>query len=330
MPESLLREDDVSHENIKASVEKCFGLPSFEGDGYVVHRFSFLLDNNDILQDVKKHLRSIIKSMSCTGLLRFSNIVTGSSVLYEKTRFKMRKIILEYLKKILQKPKHRNRKRFIEELPKLLKNPSNFHVTNHVQDVDPAYLSHHSAATKILEGLKEMSFQLLSAISRRLKGEVKEPKFEVRNVFNKELSKVREEEELPIRLDKAMFVAVLGLRMKVDNPKIFIHEFCGSNAYKPIYGDLVKCIRILNGTKLKVLVDNIVDKLRTILDLISNSKVKRQQFQDALKRWMIEHLFEYSELAKTPDSVVKTVKIIKQMHHERAICNKNEQAKKEV
>ncbi|KAI3912745.1 hypothetical protein MKW92_038372 [Papaver armeniacum] len=306
VPESLLREDDVSYENMKASVEKCFALPSFEADGYVVHRFLFLLDSNDIFKDVKKHLRSIIKSMSCTGLLRFANIVTGGS------------IILEYLKKILQNPKHRNRKRFIEELPELLKNPSNFQVTSHVQVVDPAYLSHH-----------KMSFQLLSAMSRRLKGEVKEPKFgdklkykhkpslitQVRN----ELCKVREGEEPPIGLAKAMSVAVLGLRMKLDNPKIFIPELCGSNAYRPMHGDL-----------LKYLVDDTVEKLRTILDPISDSKVKPQQFQDALKRWLIEHLFEYSELAKTPDSVVKTVKIIKQMHHERAICNKNEQAKKEV
>ncbi|RZC60022.1 hypothetical protein C5167_021780 [Papaver somniferum] len=340
MPESLLREDDVSYENMKASVEKCFALPSFEGDGYVVHRFLFLLDSKDILQDVKKHLRSIIQSMSCTGLLRFANIVTGGSVSYEKTRFKMRKIILEYLKEILQNPKHKNRKRFIEELPKLLKNPSNFHITSHVQVVDPAYFSHHSAARKILEGLEEMSFQLLSAMSRRLKGEVKEPKFgdklkykqkpnlitQVRN----ELCKVRAGEELPIGLAKAMSVAVLGLRMKLDNPEIFIPELCGSNAYRPIHGDLLKCIGILNGTKLKNLVDDTVEKLRTILDPINDSKVKPQQFQDALKRWLIEHLFEYSELAKTPDSVVKTVKIIKQMHHERAICNKNEQAKKEV
>ncbi|KAI3912747.1 hypothetical protein MKW92_038374 [Papaver armeniacum] len=340
VPESLLREDDVSYENMKASVEKCFALPSFEADGYVVHRFLFLLDSNDIFKDVKKHLRSIIKSMSCTGLLRFANIVTGGSVSYEKTRSKMRKIILEYLKKILQNPKHRNRKRFIEELPELLKNPSNFQVTSHVQVVDPAYLSHHSAARKILKGLEEMSFQLLSAMSRRLKGEVKEPKFgdklkykhkpslitQVRN----ELCKVREGEELPIGLAKAMSVAVLGLRMKLDNPKIFIPELCGSNAYRPMHGDLLKCIGILNGTKLKDLVDDTVEKLRTILDPISDSKVKPQQFQDALKRWLIEHLFEYSELAKTPDSVVKTVKIIKQMHHERAICNKNEQAKKEV
>ncbi|RZC59875.1 hypothetical protein C5167_007179 [Papaver somniferum] len=63
LPESLLREDDVSYENMKASVEKCFRLPSFKRDGYVVHRFLFLLDSNDILQDVKKNLRSIIKSL---------------------------------------------------------------------------------------------------------------------------------------------------------------------------------------------------------------------------------------------------------------------------
>ncbi|KAI3932319.1 hypothetical protein MKW98_025039, partial [Papaver atlanticum] len=339
MPESRLREDDVSYENMKASVEKCYDLPSFEGKGHVVHRFLFLLDSNDILQDVKKHLRSIIKSMSCTGLLRFANIVIGGSVSFEKTRFKMSKIILEHLKKIPQNPKHRNHKRFIEEVPILLKNPSNFKITSDVQVVDPAYLSHYSAEMKIEESIKEMNRQLLFAMLRRLKGEVKEPKFGdtleiecknqprlvkiVEKLFKEERGKVRAGGELPIRLAKAMSVAVLGLNMKLDDPKIYNPEFCGSEGYKKeIKGDLLRCIRILNDTKLKVLADNTVKELRTILDPISDPIVKPQKFQDAVKRWLIENLFEYSEFGKIPDSLKKTVNIIKKAHHEREEANK--------
>ncbi|KAI3931668.1 hypothetical protein MKW92_042198, partial [Papaver armeniacum] len=341
MPESRLREDDVSYEHMKASVEKCYDLPSFEGKDYVVHRFLFLLDSNDILQDVKKHLRSIIESMSCTGLLRFVNIVTGGSVSFEETHFKMGEIILEHLKKIPQDPKHRSHKRFIEEVPKLLKNPSNFKIAGDVQVVDPAYLSHHSAEMKIKKSIKEMDRQLLFAMLRRLKGEVKEPKFgdtleikcknksrselvdKVKKLFKEERGKVRAGGELPIRLAKAMSVAVLGLNMKLNDPKIYNPEFCGSEGYrKEIKGDLLRCIRILNDTKLKVLADNTVKELRTILDPISDPIVKPQKFQDALKRWLIENLFEYSEFGKIPDSLKKTVNIIKKAHHEREEANK--------
>ncbi|KAI3851408.1 hypothetical protein MKW92_047430, partial [Papaver armeniacum] len=342
MPESRLREDDVSYEHMKASVEKCYDLPSFEGKSHVVHRFLSLLDSNDILQDVKKHLRDIIKSMSCTGLLRFANIVTGGSVSFEETCFKTSEIILEHLKKIPQNPKHRNHKRFIEEVPKLLKNPSNFKITKDVQVVDPAYLSHHSAEKKIEQSIKEMDRPLLFAMLRRLKGEVKEPKFgdtseimyknksrlalaeKVVKLFKEERGKVRAGGELPIRLAKAMSVAVLGLIMKLDDPKIYIPEFCGSaEGYKKEFkGDLLKCIRILNDTKLIVLADNTVKELRTTLDPISDPIVRPQQFQDAVKRWLIENLFEYSEFGKTPDPLKKTVKIINKAHEKREEANK--------
>ncbi|KAI3862044.1 hypothetical protein MKX03_011787 [Papaver bracteatum] len=336
---------------MKSSVEKCYDLPSFEGKGHVVQRILFLLDSNDILQDVKRHLWDIIESMSCTGLLRFANIVTGGSVSFEETRFKMSEIILEHLKKIPQNPKHRNHKRFIEEVPKLLKNPSNFKLTKDVlcfkktkdvQVVDPAYLSHHSAEKKIEESIKEMDRPLLFAMLRRLKGKVKEPKFgdtseimyknksrlelapKVVKLFKEERGKVRAGGELAIRLAKAMSVAVLGLIMKLHDPKIYIPEFCGSdegsrNFFK---GNLLKCIRILNDTKLKVLADDTVKELRTILDPISDSIVRPQQFQDAVQRWLIENLFEYSEFGKTPGPLKKTVKIINKAHERREEANK--------
>ncbi|KAI3983935.1 hypothetical protein MKX01_013245, partial [Papaver californicum] len=353
MPESLLREDDVSYENMKASVEKCFGLPSLEAEGYVVHRFLFLLDSNNILQDVKKNLMSVINSMSCTGLLRFANKVTGGSVLFEKTRFKMGKIILKYLKKIPRNPEHRDHKRFIEELPELLKNPSNFKVTSRVQLVDSAYLSHHSAARKILEGLEEMDCPLLAAMIRRLEGGVRIPKFgdklkkkfsrkdkliaKVRKLFNEELCEVSADDKLPIKLAKSMSVAVLGLKMKLDNPEIFFPEFCSVSAYiKVIHGDLLKSIRIINDTKL-FMVEDTVERLRSILDPISNPKVTPQQFRVALKRWLIDYLFECNEIPEIPDSVEKTINIINYMHQKQAtvlsvpvMCTKKKQANEEV
>ncbi|KAI3875649.1 hypothetical protein MKW92_004761 [Papaver armeniacum] len=377
MPESALRGDDVSYENMKASVEKCFGLHNLEGDGYVVHSFLSLLDSNDILQDVRKHLRSIIKSMSCTGLLRFAKAVTGGSVLYEKSRPKMREIILKYYKKILQNPGHRNNKRFIEELPKLLKNPSNFEIkiTGDVQVVDPAYLSPHSAAIKILEVLKEekkkgmdcqeekkkcmdckplegkkrsMDCHLLSAMIRRLKGDVKEPKFgdvlekkytnrtrlieELKKAFVEELRKVSAGEEFSIGLVKAMSVAVLGLNM--SSPEIFVPAFGSDCPLKlVIHEDLLKCIRILSDNKLKD-----VKELRTVLDPISICKLKPQKFQEALRKWLIEYLYEYPELelVEIPEPVKKTIDIIMGMNQDAMVpksptlCIKHEQANKEL
>ncbi|KAI3877565.1 hypothetical protein MKX03_003201, partial [Papaver bracteatum] len=379
--ESALRGDDVSYENMKAAVEKCFGLHTLEGDGYVVHSFLFLLDSNDILQDVRTHLRSIIKSMSCTGLLRFANAVTGGSVLYEKSRPKMREIILEYFKKILQNPGHRNHKRFIEELPKLLKNPSNFEIKitgdEKVQVVDPAYLSPHSAADKILEVLKKegkkkgmdcqeeekkcmdckpregkrksMDCHLLSAMIRRLKGDVKEPKFgdvlgkkytkrsrliiEVAKAFDEELCKVSAGEEFSIGLVKATSVALLGLNM--SNPEIFVPAFGSDCPLKlVIHKDLLKCIRILSDNKLED-----VKELRTVLDPISIRKVKPQKFQETIRKWLIEYLYEYPELelVEIPKPVKKTIDIIKDMDRQNAmvpksptICNKHKQANKEL
>ncbi|KAI3957778.1 hypothetical protein MKX01_007609 [Papaver californicum] len=267
-----LEDMQVSYENMKASVEKCFGLPSLGAEGYVIPR----------------------------------------------------------------NPEHRDHKRFIEELPELLKNPSNFKVTSRVQLVDSAYLSHHSAARKILEGLEEMNCPLLSAMIRRLEGGVRKPKFgdklemkflrkksliaKVRKLFNEELCEVSADDELPIRLAKSMSVAVLGLKMKLDNPEIFFFpEFCSFSAYiKVIHGDLLKSIRIINDTKL-FMVENTVEKLRSILDPISSPKVTPQQFRVALKRWLIDYLFECNEIPEIPDSVQKTINIINYMHQKQAI-----------
>ncbi|MCL7043895.1 hypothetical protein MKW94_006793 [Papaver nudicaule] len=343
MPESLLREDDVSFENVRTSVEKCFGIPSHRRDGFVVHSFLFLLDSKDILQDVKKCLPSIIKSMNCMGLLQFANTVTGGSISFEKTRIEMTKIILEYLKKIPRSPADEDYKRFIEELPELLKNPCHFQETSWVQFVDPAFICLRSAARKLLEGLENMDLRTLDAMNRRLKGKVKEPEFPckvghsdrvdvlktVKRRCDTLLSKGSEGDQVPPALAKAMSVVVLIHKIKLNDPKISMPEFCRfSNTTNVIHRDLLKSIKILEVSKLS---DSVIKKLRSVLD--PESKVDKLRFRKAIQTWLIEYLFECSEITEIPESVLKTSDIINRIDSSisaPAISIEKEKAKEEV
>ncbi|KAI3932465.1 hypothetical protein MKW92_035257 [Papaver armeniacum] len=156
---------------------------------------------------------------------------------------------------------------------------------------------------------------------------------EVAKAFNGELCKVSAGEEFSIGLVKATSVAVLGLNMK-SNPEIFVPAFgsdCPSKLV--IHEDLLKCIRILSDNKLED-----VKELRTVLDPISIRKVNPQQFQETLRKWLIEYLYEYPELelVEIPEPVKKTIDIINGMDQNAmvpkspTICNKKEQANKEL
>ncbi|OVA08761.1 hypothetical protein BVC80_123g3 [Macleaya cordata] len=247
-------------------------------------------------------------------------MATGSSVMSEKTRWKLKKIIQEYLLKILRNPNHKDHKRLLTDFPLLVKDPRNFQETR-VKLMNSNLTSHHCAATKLLEGLEDMPSQTLSAMRRKLNGVQGDPpqlhpaksgwtrdrlvKF-VRRKCTNMLSKVSEGDELQKPLAKAMAVAVLSLKLTMKNPNISMPDFCRfSPDIEGLQNEILKAIWFLKKMNIRNLE---VKDLQSLLD--PKAEIPNSHFRPTIRRMLIEYLFECSDMVIIPNPLLETIAII--------------------
>ncbi|CAB4289631.1 unnamed protein product [Prunus armeniaca] len=195
LPESFLREDDMFYETVKSSVDTAFGACDIEGGNRVFQDDMKLLD----APYISGALSSCLDDLTNKGLYLFAVILTGRSVKFEKTRWKMKRVIRE-------------------SLPK----------DNFITFSSSRLQSHHAAVRKVLDGLRDLPYETLLAMHRKLKGgrqslpQLRPKKSgwnrdslinQVRKTIEKMLSELSIGDELQEPLTKAM--AVVGLSLKL-------------------------------------------------------------------------------------------------------------------
>uniref|UniRef100_A0A5B7A7H9 Uncharacterized protein n=1 Tax=Davidia involucrata TaxID=16924 RepID=A0A5B7A7H9_DAVIN len=313
LPESLLREDDVYYETIKTFVENGFGASSDKREQHIVHKRMQPFD----LPNDERNIFSLLDDMTNKGLFHFAEILTGGSIKFEKTRWKMKGIIREHLPKILRNRKDNHQINISKQISQLLKDTCNYR-GNCMTLLIPASESFHAAATKVLDGLEDFPFQTLSAMHRKLKGiqgympQLQPPRSgsgqgrligQVRENCMKKLSELGEGGELQEALAKAMAVAGLSLKLTQGWPYVTeFHQF--SLEIEALQDEIVRAIWLLEE---KVTIPELKN-LQLLLN--PNAKLPQRGLRTALRELLIEYLFECSDMDTIPECLLEALAII--------------------
>ncbi|GKB22645.1 hypothetical protein Tco_0862046, partial [Tanacetum coccineum] len=165
IPEYLLREDDVSCETIKSFVEKgvvaCNTKTKYHIDQDEMH---LIYSPRNV-----RGLFSLVDNMTNEGLFQFAEVLTGGSVKFEKTRWKIKQIIKGRLSEIFPEKKNIHRINISEYHSSILKNPHNYRWSSQSRFI-PDSDSYHAAVHKILNVLEDLPTLALSAMHRKVKG----------------------------------------------------------------------------------------------------------------------------------------------------------------
>ncbi|KAK9159592.1 hypothetical protein Syun_005933 [Stephania yunnanensis] len=336
LPESLLRKDEVSYEIVRNNVERGFCSSSNHKGKWIVQDYLHLVDMNKSLSSLMETLPSMLDDMNNIGLCRLADTIAAGSD-FERTRPKMKQTIKEFLPKILSDKDHNLHMHLREQLPQLLTDPSNFQKDR----VRLQVVSHRSAAMKLLEGLENMPFQTLVAMHRKLRGspnqvpELKTVKSgwnrdrlakQLRTTCEKMLSEIKEGDELHKPLAKAMTVAALSLKADFEN-HTYIPQFDSfSQETEFLQNEILKCVKLLKKMNSK---NSAVEELRCLLD--PNAKVSPGHFRPAVRKMLVEYLFDCSEMQVVPERLLEMLAIIKRnAKSDAAICFSKEDVEEEV
>ncbi|KAM7465015.1 hypothetical protein LguiB_012577 [Lonicera macranthoides] len=312
VPESLLREDDVYYETIKTFVEKglrpCNAL------------------RKQVVQDDAQHFPSrnnidtifaLLDDMTNTALCQLAEILTGGSMKFKKTRWKMKKITKEYLPKVLRNQNDNYNMNIYTQISKLLKDPQNFRRTLCTSEAR----SQRVAAVKILDRLEDFPTQALTAMHRRLRGiEGYVPQLQastkrglrrdiliqkVRESCEEMLSDLDEgdDDELQEPLTEAMTVASLTLKFILGCHTVTEFKRVAADV-EFLQNEIAKAIWLLNQKGRFAGLKN----LQLLLD--PNAKLSNKKLQLALKRLLTESLFECSDVENIPRWLLETLAIV--------------------
>nr|XP_009783047.1 PREDICTED: uncharacterized protein LOC104231696 isoform X2 [Nicotiana sylvestris] len=314
LPESLIRKDDLYYENIRTSVAKAFGVHKDERTGPDAP--AILLFNS---AENLGCIYSLLDKMNNKGLCCIAETVTGGSITFEKTNWQMRRIIKQFLPKILHNHDDSSQSR-IKRISQLLNDPQNFHVNHGV--LCSTSISFRSAAIYILDRLEELSLLTLSKMHRNLRDVTGyTPKMQSKRIgWNIEnlvkqirrtsleiLSDYEEGDEPPEPLAKALSVATLMLKPKPDCPSQMVFQKLSPDI-EALQNDIAKAIRILDDKRKISFAE--LGNLPLVLD--SNDKAAKESVRLRVKvrKLLTEYLLECSDLQSIPESLLESLAII--------------------
>ncbi|XP_060204290.1 uncharacterized protein LOC132632389 isoform X3 [Lycium barbarum] len=310
LPESLLREDDLHYANIQTSVAKAFEM--HKGERTYHGAPTTLLSNS---AENLRGTSSMLDKMNNKGLCYIAETVTDSSITFEKTNWQMRRIIKQFLPKILHKHDGSSQTR-IKQISQLLKDPQNFRANLGASCFTSE--SFRSAAIYVLDRLKKLCPQTLAKMHRNLwdvtdyipktQSEIKDRKRlvkKIREISLKMLSDYEEGDEPPEPLAKALSVAALMLKPELDYcpSQMFFQKL--STDVEALQNDIAKAIRILSD-KNKVSFAEL-RKLPLVLDSYDQASVR---LRVGVKKLLAEYLLECSDLQSIPENLLESLAII--------------------
>ncbi|KAJ0078660.1 hypothetical protein Patl1_22416 [Pistacia atlantica] len=314
LPESLLRDDDIFYETVKTRVEESFGACTAEREHDA--QDNMLLYE---MHNIKRILISQLDALTSKGLYRIAMILTGGFVKFEKTRKQMKMVIRESLSKDLKSKNNYWKTNILKQLSLLLYDPQNFR-ENSANFLTPTLQSHYAATIKILAGLEDLPSQVLLSMDRKLRGvQGVMPQLRrhrknrsrgqiidnVRKISKKMLSELSKGDELQMPLAKAMAIAGLSLKLKPgcqNSSDAGFHQF--SPEIRSLQSEIVKAICFLK-TKVRF------PELKTLQHLLDpNADVPNRGLRTAIKKMLIDYLFECSDMDIIPKSLLEALAIV--------------------
>lgn len=312
---SLCNASQVYYETIKTRVEESFGACN-SGEEHNVTE-----DNMQLFGTCNstRMLISCLDSLTNKGLYYVATTLTGGSTKFEKTRRQMKKVIREFLSNSFRNRNHNCQEKSLKQLSHHLNNPKNFR-ENCLMFSTPTLQSHHATVFKVLDELENLPFQALIAMDRKLRGvqgcmpQLRRHRHgrcrghiidRVRKTSKKMLSELGKVDELPEPLVKAMAIAGLSLKLKrgcQSSSEMEFHQFLPE--IKSLQNEIVKAIWLLK-TKVRF------PELKTLQCLLDqNADISNSCLRTAIKKMLIEYLFECSEMNTIPKSLLEALAII--------------------
>lgn len=255
--------------------------------------------------------------MTSYGLCCLADLVTEGTVKYEKTRWRMKKIISEYLPTFLSETNNNFQMRE-EKITKLLKDPTYFR-GGHAGLCSPAE-AFRAAAIEILKRLEQFPPQALSAMHRKLKGKKgylpnlvnrkssrkRDLIGPVRNCCLKMLFELDETEEPQEPLAKALGVASITLKLILGCPSV-IELQNSTPEVEALQNRIAKAIGLVNSEKNVSFekLEALCKKLHTYPD--GNFKISKRGLRSAVQHLLIEYLLECSDMDVIPDCLLEAL-----------------------
>uniref|UniRef100_A0A1J3GF83 Uncharacterized protein n=1 Tax=Noccaea caerulescens TaxID=107243 RepID=A0A1J3GF83_NOCCA len=313
LPESLLREDDIFYETIKSHVEEAFGFCKNEEVCNDVQQ----KESNFCSSDVVRKLDTNLDSLTNKGLYLIAMLVTGGSTTFEKTRWKMKETIRGSIKTDFRKITDDDIGKIdtVKQLHQVLSDPGNFR-----KDLATAtFQSHRDAAVKVLNELDNLSTQTLRAMKRKLKGSRMMPRLktsrcgqsrsnlinQVRQASEKMLSELSGGDKLQERLAKAMSLVDLSLKLSPGYKTTAATDFFQvSPETKNLQNEIVKAVWLLR----KKVRFHELKRLHLFLD--PEAEVSNDSLRSAVRKMLIEYLFECSDMDTIPKSLMKALSFV--------------------
>ncbi|KFK37179.1 hypothetical protein AALP_AA4G224400 [Arabis alpina] len=317
LPESLLREDDIFYETVQSRVEEAFGLRENEEVGDDVQQNESKLCTNDVVRELEMNLDSLTNK----GLYLIAMIITGGSTSFEKTRWRMKEIIKESIDRDFTEKKDDDigKADIVKQLHQVLSDPGNFRKDCVMNSNAPTCQSHRDAVMKILNELDELSTQTLLAMKRKLKGSRKMPRLktsrcgqsrsnlinQVRQASETMLSELSAGDTLQEQLAKAMSLVDLSLKLSPGYKSTAASDFFQfSPETKNLQNEIVKAVWLLH----KKVRFRELKRLHLILD--AEAEVSNDSLRSAVRKMLIEYLFECSDMETIPESLMKALSLV--------------------
>ncbi|XP_010450653.1 PREDICTED: uncharacterized protein LOC104732768 [Camelina sativa] len=312
VPESLLRRDDIFYETIKSRVEEAFGMCKNEQVCNDVPQKELKFSSLEVARK--------LDFMTNKGLYLIAMILTGGSTVFDKTRWKMKEIIRDSISRDFGKGKDGiGKEDIINQLHQVLSDPANFREDCMMNLARTSTLqSHRDAAMKVLNELDGLSTQTLRAMKRKLKGsrvipQLKTSRFgqsrsdlinQVRQTIEKMLSELSAGDKLQERLAKALSLVDLSLKLSPGYKTTAATDFFRfSPETKNLQNEIVKAVWLLRKVRFPEL-----KRLHLCLD--PEAEVSNDSLRSAVRKMLIEYLFECSDMDTVPKSLMEALSLV--------------------
>ncbi|XP_010528718.1 PREDICTED: uncharacterized protein LOC104805724 [Tarenaya hassleriana] len=315
LSESLLREDDIFYETVKSRVEEAFGI----WDNEEVHNAVQQNKSSVFANEVIRMLGMSLDALSNKGLYLIAVIMTGGSVAFEKTRPKLKEAIRDFIAKDFRKVFGDGKSDVLKQLHNVLGDPGNFRKTS-TMNLFPTFQSQRDAAIKVLNKLECLSIQTLIAMKRKLEGSRIIPQLkprekscsnrrhlikQVRQASEKMLSELSEEDKLQEPLAKAMSLVNLALKLDPERKCVASADFFQFTPETThLQNEILKAICLLHK---KV---RFPELKRIQLLLGQEANISNDSLRSAIRKMLIEYLFECSDMDPIPDFLPKVLALI--------------------
>ncbi|CAN8318244.1 unnamed protein product [Cochlearia groenlandica] len=307
IPESLLREDDIFYETVKSRVEEAFGFCN-----NAVQQKESNISTNDVVRELDVNLDSLTNK----GLYLIAMIVTGGSTSFEKTRCKLKETIRESIDRDFKKRgEDVGKADIVKQLHQVLSDPVNYREDSMAT---PTFQAHREAAMKILDELDDLPTQTLFAMKRKLKGSKKIPQLitskcgqsrsnlinQVRKASEEMLSELSSGDKLQERLAKAMSLVDLSFKLSPGYKATTGTEFFHFSAEtKNLQNEIVKAVWSLRKVRFREL-----KRLQLLLE--PEAEISNDSLRSAVRKMLIEYLFECGDMDIVPKSLLKALTLV--------------------